>query len=239
VKLDAQRWECHGGRRTAPGEIRFFSERWPADQQRFFAASETVMGKRPIHLMIVGRNGARRFAVTEGFEEIEDLLTEHGAPKIWLAWKAKKSSLKLEAGKSIRRMEGNTFFRNFFDGRSEKEIAYARKASSRPFPRTGTIPCNGRRFETAVHFPQRTNDFPCLVLGRIPGPRPGDSHRSLARVCCVDNEVGRGGFNLAKGEGKHQDFPGRATRLSKMMRQGKIAPTDAFASKQIGRVGRH
>src|SRR5260370_13119794 len=40
------------------------------------------------HVMIVG-DGARRFAVAEGFEEM-NLLTEHSR-KIWLAWKAKSS----------------------------------------------------------------------------------------------------------------------------------------------------
>src|ERR1700737_1774962 len=40
------------------------------------------------HVMIVG-DGARRFAVAEGFEEM-NLLTEHSR-KIWLAWKASSS----------------------------------------------------------------------------------------------------------------------------------------------------
>ena len=38
--------------------------------------------------MIVG-DGARRFGVAEGFEEM-NLLTEHSR-KIWLTWKAKTS----------------------------------------------------------------------------------------------------------------------------------------------------
>jgi len=40
--------------------------------------------------MIVG-DGARRFAVAEGFEEM-NLLTEHSR-KIWLAWKANLPSI--------------------------------------------------------------------------------------------------------------------------------------------------
>src|SRR5499427_1996417 len=40
------------------------------------------------HIMIVG-DGARRFAVAQGFEEM-NLLTEHSR-KIWLAWKASTS----------------------------------------------------------------------------------------------------------------------------------------------------
>src|SRR6266478_4077511 len=49
--------------------------------------AKTVMEKTN-HVMIVG-DGARRFAVAEGFEE-KNLLTEHSR-KIWLAWKAKSS----------------------------------------------------------------------------------------------------------------------------------------------------
>ena len=49
--------------------------------------AKTVM-ERTNHTMIVG-DGARRFAVAEGFEEL-NLLTEHSR-KIWLAWKASTS----------------------------------------------------------------------------------------------------------------------------------------------------
>src|SRR6202047_5371827 len=49
--------------------------------------AKTVM-ERTNHVMIVG-DGARRFAVDEGFEEM-NLLTEHSR-KIWLAWKASTS----------------------------------------------------------------------------------------------------------------------------------------------------
>src|SRR5712675_2066811 len=49
--------------------------------------AKTVM-ERTNHVMIVG-DGARRFAVDEGFEEM-NLLTDHSR-KIWLAWKASTS----------------------------------------------------------------------------------------------------------------------------------------------------
>src|SRR5712664_2258943 len=49
--------------------------------------AKTVM-ERTNHVMIVG-DGARRFAVDEGFVDMT-LLTEHSR-KIWLAWKAKSS----------------------------------------------------------------------------------------------------------------------------------------------------
>src|SRR6476660_3504864 len=49
--------------------------------------AKTVL-ERTNHVMLVG-DGARRFAVAEGFEE-QNLLTEHSR-KIWLAWKASTS----------------------------------------------------------------------------------------------------------------------------------------------------
>src|SRR5579864_2006582 len=49
--------------------------------------AQTVM-ERTNHVMLVG-DGARRFGVDEGFEQI-NLLTEHSR-KIWLAWKAASS----------------------------------------------------------------------------------------------------------------------------------------------------
>src|SRR5438477_7429482 len=49
--------------------------------------AKTVM-ERTNHVMIVG-DGARRYAVAQGFEEM-NLLTEHSR-KIWLAWKASSS----------------------------------------------------------------------------------------------------------------------------------------------------
>src|SRR6516164_443063 len=49
--------------------------------------AQTVL-QRTNHVMLVG-DGARRFAVAEGFAE-ENLLTEHSR-KIWLAWKASTS----------------------------------------------------------------------------------------------------------------------------------------------------
>src|SRR5216110_3436813 len=49
--------------------------------------AKTVL-ERTNHVMIVG-DGARRYAVAQGFEEM-NLLTEHSR-KIWLAWKASSS----------------------------------------------------------------------------------------------------------------------------------------------------
>src|SRR5580692_10775790 len=93
--------------------------------------AKTVMEKTN-HVMIVG-DGARRFAVAEGFEEM-NLLTEHSR-KIWLAWKA-SSSLNWRPG--IDSPEWKEHVEAIFD-HDEAKIAYAEHAIAHP--RTGTIPC--------------------------------------------------------------------------------------------------
>src|SRR5467141_2241250 len=79
--------------------------------------AKTVMEKTN-HVMIVG-NGARRFAVAEGFEEM-NLLTEHSR-KIWLAWKAKSSFNWLPG---IDSPEWKEHLSAIFD-HDEEKIAYA------------------------------------------------------------------------------------------------------------------
>jgi N4-(beta-N-acetylglucosaminyl)-L-asparaginase len=71
--------------------------------------AKTVM-ERTNHTMIVG-DGARRFGVAEGFEEI-NLLTEHSR-KIWLAWKA-KTSFNWRPG--IDSPEWKEYMAQLFDG---------------------------------------------------------------------------------------------------------------------------
>src|SRR5882757_4194318 len=93
--------------------------------------AKTVMEKTN-HVMIVG-DGARRFAVAEGFEEM-NLLTEHSR-KIWLAWKA-SSSFNWRPG--IDSPEWKEHLSAIFDGDAEK-IAYAERVIAHP--PTGTIPC--------------------------------------------------------------------------------------------------
>src|SRR3974377_105912 len=93
--------------------------------------AKTVM-ERTNHVMLVG-DGARRFAVAEGFEEM-NLLTEHSR-KIWLAWKA-KTSFNWRPG--IDSPEWKQHISRIFDG-DEGQIAYAEEMIARP--RTGTINC--------------------------------------------------------------------------------------------------
>src|SRR5689334_19436048 len=75
--------------------------------------AQTVMEKTN-HVMIVGE-GARRFAVDEGFEEV-NMLTEHSR-KIWLAWKA-SSSVNWRPG--IDSPEWKETVSAIFDGDEEK-----------------------------------------------------------------------------------------------------------------------
>src|SRR5439155_16920736 len=93
--------------------------------------AKTVM-ENTNRLMIVGE-GARRFAVAEGFEEM-NLLIEHSR-KIWLAWKA-KTSFNWRPG--IDSPEWKEYMSSLFDG-DEKRIAYAERVIAHP--PTGTIPC--------------------------------------------------------------------------------------------------
>src|SRR6516164_4125666 len=79
--------------------------------------AKTVM-ERTNHVMLVG-DGARRFAVAEGFEEMS-LLTEHSR-KIWLAYKA-RTSFNWRPG--IDSPEWKDYMSELFDGDTEK-IRYA------------------------------------------------------------------------------------------------------------------
>src|SRR6266851_921380 len=117
--------------------------------------AKTVMEKTN-HVMIVG-DGARRFAVAEGFEEM-NLLTEHSR-KIWLAWKA-KSSFNWRPG--IDSPEWKEHLSAIFD-HDEEKIAYAEHVISHP--RTGTIPCMAVDAKGDI---SATTTKACLeALGRI------------------------------------------------------------------------
>ena len=101
--------------------------------------AKTVM-ERTNHVMIVG-DGARRFAVAEGFEE-QNLLTEHSR-KIWLAWKA-KTSFNWRPG--IDSPEWKEYMAQLFDGDAAK-IAYAEEKIAHPRHGNDQLPggeCQGR-----------------------------------------------------------------------------------------------
>jgi len=171
------------------------------------------------HVMIVG-DGARRFAVAEGFEEM-NLLTEHSR-KIWLAWKA-KSSFNWRPG--IDSPEWKEHVSAIFNG-DEKQIAYAEHVIAHP--RTGTIPCMAVDSNSDISATTTTSGLSWKIPGRV-----GDSP-IIGAGCCVDNEVGAAG-STGKGEENIKISGGHT--IIEMMRQGK-SPTDACL-EAMGRVARN
>jgi len=102
--------------------------------------AKTVM-ERTNHVMLVG-DGARRFAVAEGFEE-QNLLTEHSR-KIWLAWKA-STSFNWRPGVDSPEWKSAAALREhiapMFGDSPEEQTLLARAVEVILDPPTGTIPC--------------------------------------------------------------------------------------------------
>ncbi len=169
--------------------------------------AKTVM-ENTNHTMIVG-DGARRFAVAEGFEEM-NLLTEHSR-KIWLAWKA-KTSFNWRPG--IDSPGWKEYMSALFDGDLEK-IAYAERVIAHP--PTGTIPCMAVDAKGDISATTTTSGLSWKIPGRV-----GDSP-IIGAGCYVDNEVGAAG-STGKGEENIKVCGGHT--IVEMMRQGK-SPTDA------------
>jgi N4-(beta-N-acetylglucosaminyl)-L-asparaginase len=180
--------------------------------------AKTVM-ERTNHVMIVG-DGARRFAVAEGFEEM-NLLTEHSR-KIWLAWKA-SSSFNWRPG--IDSPEWKQHISAIFNGHQE-QIAYAEHVIAHP--KTGTIPCMAVDSNGDISATTTTSGLSWKIPGRV-----GDSP-IIGAGCCVDNEVGAAG-STGKGEENIKISGGHT--IIEMMRQGK-SPTDACL-EAMGRVARN
>jgi N4-(beta-N-acetylglucosaminyl)-L-asparaginase len=180
--------------------------------------AKTVM-ENTNHTMIVG-DGARRFAVAQGFEEM-NLLTEHSR-KIWLAWKA-KSSFNWRPG--IDSPEWKEHMAVLFDG-DEKQIAYAERVIAHP--PTGTIPCMAVDAKGDISATTTTSGLSWKIPGRV-----GDSP-IIGAGCCVDNEVGAAG-STGKGEENIKISGGHT--IIEMMRQGK-SPTDACL-EAMARVARN
>src|SRR5262252_8425706 len=169
--------------------------------------AKTVMDSTN-HVMLVG-DGARRFAVAQGFEEM-NLLTEHSR-KIWLAWKA-KSSFNWRPG--IDSPAWKEHMAKLFDG-DEKQIAYAEQIIAHP--PTGTIPCMAVDAKGDISATTTTSGLSWKIPGRV-----GDSP-IIGAGCYVDNEVGAAG-STGKGEENIKIIGGHT--IIEMMRQGK-SPVDA------------
>jgi N4-(beta-N-acetylglucosaminyl)-L-asparaginase len=180
--------------------------------------AKTVM-ERTNHTMIVG-DGARRFGVAEGFEEM-NLLTEHSR-KIWLAWKA-KTSFNWRPG--IDSPEWKEYMAQLFDGDAEK-IAYAEKRIADPI--TGTINCLAVNAKGEVSGTTTTSGLSWKIPGRV-----GDSP-IIGAGLFVDGEVGGAG-STGKGEENIKIAGGHT--IVEMMRKG-MKPADACL-EALGRVARN
>ncbi len=183
--------------------------------------AKTVM-ERTNHVMIVG-DGARRFGVAQGFEEM-NLLTEHSR-KIWLAWKA-SSSFNWRPG--IDSPEWKEKMATIFQDTPEDQAlqAYAQRVIADP--PTGTIPCMAVNEKGDVSATTTTSGLAWKIPGRV-----GDSP-IIGAGCCVDNEVGAAG-STGKGEENIKISGGHT--IIEMMRQGK-SPTDACL-EALSRIARN
>src|SRR5215471_13475368 len=180
--------------------------------------AKTVM-ERTNHVMIVG-DGARRFGVAEGFEEM-NLLTEHSR-KIWLAWKA-KTSFNWRPG--IDSPEWKEYMAQLFDGDAEK-IAYAEQRVAHPV--TGTINCLAVNTKGEVSGTTTTSGLSWKIPGRI-----GDSP-IIGAGLYVDGDVGGAG-STGKGEENIKISGGHT--IVEMMRKG-MSPSDACL-EALHRVARN
>jgi len=180
--------------------------------------AQTVMEKTN-HVMIVGE-GAHRFAVAEGFEDM-NLLTEHSR-KIWLAWKA-SSSMNWRPG--IDSPEWKEQLAAIFD-HDEEKIAYAERVIAHP--PTGTIPCMAVNEKGDISATTTTSGLSWKIPGRV-----GDSP-IIGAGCCVDNEVGAAG-STGKGEENIKISGGHT--IIEMMRRGK-SPEEACL-EALARIARN
>lgn len=183
--------------------------------------AKTVM-ERTNHVMLVG-DGARRFAVDEGFEEM-NLLTEHSR-KVWLAWKA-ATSFNWRPG--IDSPEWKEKVATLFDDTLDDQalLAYAQRVIAHP--PTGTIPCMAVNDKGDISATTTTSGLAWKIPGRV-----GDSP-IIGAGCCVDNEVGAAG-STGKGEENIKISGGHT--IIEMMRQGK-SPTDA-CMEALHRIARN
>lgn len=177
--------------------------------------AKTVMD-RTNHIMIVG-DGARRFAVDEGFEEM-NLLTEHSR-KIWLAWKA-STSFNWRPG--IDSPEWKEKVAQIFDNNAE-QIAYAEQVIAHP--PTGTINCLAVNAKGEVSGTTTTSGLAWKIPGRV-----GDSP-VIGAGLFVDGAVGGAG-STGKGEENIKIAGGHT--IVELMRKG-MKPSDACL-EALGRV---
>jgi N4-(beta-N-acetylglucosaminyl)-L-asparaginase len=186
--------------------------------------AKTVM-ERTNHTMIVG-DGARRFAVAEGFEEM-NLLTEHSR-KIWLAWKASTSFNWRPGidspewnGKAASRgknpLDAKDFRARLADICGDDQALMARALEVIKDPPTGTINCLAVSDKGEISGTTTTSGLSWKIPGRV-----GDSP-IIGAGLYVDGDVGGAG-STGKGEENIKISGGHT--IVEMMRKG-MSPTDA------------
>ena len=181
--------------------------------------AKTVM-ERTNHVMIVG-DGARRFAVDEGFEEM-NLLTDHSR-KIWLAWKA-RTSFNWRPGIDSPEWKGYVARFSINDPRTNR----LRACASSNIPPTGTINCLAVNDKGEISGTTTTSGLAWKIPGRV-----GDSP-IIGAGLFVDGEVGGAG-STGKGEENIKISGGHT--VVEMMRKG-MKPADACL-EALGRVARN
>jgi N4-(beta-N-acetylglucosaminyl)-L-asparaginase len=198
--------------------------------------AKTVM-ERTNHTMIVGE-GARRFAVAEGFEEM-NLLTEHSR-KIWLAWKASTSfnwrpgidspewSGKTAAAGRRGALDALEFRERLADICDRDEALMARAIEVIADPPTGTINCLAVNEKGEISGTTTTSGLSWKIPGRV-----GDSP-IIGAGLYVDGDVGGAG-STGKGEENIKIAGGHT--IVEMMRKG-LSPTDACL-EALHRVARN
>ncbi len=183
--------------------------------------AKTVM-ERTNHVMIVGE-GARRFAVAQGFEEM-NLLTDYSR-RAWLAWKA-STSINWRPGTDSPEWQEKMAML-FEDTPEDRELrAYAESVIAHP--PTGTISCMAVDEKGDISATTTTAGLAWKIPGRV-----GDSP-IIGAGCCVDNEVGAAG-STGKGE-KNIKISGGHT-IIEMMRKGML-PTEA-CMEALHRIARN
>src|SRR5207244_1647161 len=165
--------------------------------------AKTVM-ERTNHVMLVGP-GATRFAVAEGFEEM-NLRTEKSR-LAWLAWKA-SSSFNWRPG--IDSPEWKEHMAALLDT-PEKQALLPWIESVIAHPPTGTIPCMAVNEKGDISATTTTSGLAWKIAGRV-----GDSP-IIGAGCCADNEVGAAG-STGKGEETIKVAGGHT--IVEMMRKG-------------------
>lgn len=198
--------------------------------------AKTVM-ERTNHVMIVG-DGARRFAVAEGFEEM-NLLTESSRKK-WLAWKAASSfnwrpgidspewNGKSAANRGESALDSAEFRARLADICDGDVALMARALEVIRHPVTGTINCLAVNEKGEISGTTTTSGLSWKIPGRV-----GDSP-IIGAGLCVDGDVGGAG-STGKGEENIKISGGHT--IVEMMRKG-MSPTDACL-EALHRVARN